>query len=398
MSKHLLLTFLLAVTPLFGQQSAAPDSAGSKALHPSAIEQSPQKPQHPRKDVATIAKEAKGAVVSIVMADKGGQPIAQGSGFVVTRNGRVVTNYHVIKNGSSAVIKLPDGSFFIVDGVLAFDKDRDVAVIKAHGNNFRTVALGDSDRLQVGEEVVAIGSPLSLESTVSNGIVSGIRSDEDGAGRKLLQITAPISHGSSGGPLFNMAGEVVGITSSALIGGENLNFAVSINDARHLLTVPPSQALLAFPNEPEAAAVTPGGSARTDNSGPSLDETLKWMNEFTDTYARQKHSRTVLQFDQCEVTEHDFVGEELDRPGPFQHSTEIRGTSYTLADIDPKQISVHLNSVKFANTNAKSSINHSSFFYTANWFLIFDTEEHANQFAKAFKHAVDLCGGKASTF
>jgi len=62
------------------------------------------------------------------------------------------------------VIKLPDGSFFTVDGILAFDKDRDIAVIKAHGINFKTVALGDSDRLQVGDEVVAIGSPLSLES------------------------------------------------------------------------------------------------------------------------------------------------------------------------------------------------------------------------------------------
>ena len=129
-------------------------------------------------DIRAISREANGAVVSIIMADNKGQPIAQGSGFVVARNGLVVTNYHVIKNGTSAVVKLPDGSFFSVDGVLAFDKDRDIAVIKAHGINFKTVALGDSDRLQVGDEVVAIGSPLSLESTVSNGIVSGIRTEK----------------------------------------------------------------------------------------------------------------------------------------------------------------------------------------------------------------------------
>jgi S1-C subfamily serine protease len=198
-------------------------------------------------DIPAISREANGTVVSIIMADNKGQPIAQGSGFVVTRNGLVVTNYHVIKNGTSAVIKLPDGSFFTVDGVLAFDKDRDIAAIKAHGINFKTVALGDSDRLQIGDEVVAIGSPLSLESTVSNGIVSGIRTEEQPsngslldqvtapAARKLLQITAPISHGSSGGPLFNLAGQVIGITSAALIGGENLNFAVPINDAKKLL-------------------------------------------------------------------------------------------------------------------------------------------------------------------
>ena len=247
MTRHLLLGFLIVVTPLLGQQPASPNDSGSSAVHPSGIAQSPQKPQYPRKDVATIAKETKGAVVSIVMADKGGQPIAQGSGFVVSRDGRIVTNYHVIKSGSSAIIKLPDGAYFTVDGVLAFDKERDVAVIKAHGNNFQTVTLGNSDRLQVGADVVAIGSPLSLESTVSNGIVSGIRRDEE---RTLLQITAPISHGSSGGPLFNMAGEVIGITSAAFVDGENLNFAVPINDAKRLLQLP-AHALLAFPDAPE---------------------------------------------------------------------------------------------------------------------------------------------------
>jgi len=159
-----------------------------------------------------------------------------------------VTNYHVIKDGTSALVKLPNGSFFVVDGVLASDKDRDVAIIKVHGNDFRTLILGDSSRLQVGEEVVAIGNPLSLESTVSNGIVSGIRSDE---GRRILQITTPISHGSSGGPLFNMFGQVVGITSAALVGGENLNFAVPINDVKKLLALPATQALVAFPSQPE---------------------------------------------------------------------------------------------------------------------------------------------------
>src|SRR5207245_4866814 len=132
-----------------------------------------------------------GAVVAIVMSDKEGHPVAQGSGFLINRDGWVVTNYHVIKSGSSAVIKLPDDAFFAVDGVLVSDKDRDVAVIKAHGNNFRSLSFGDSERLQVGEEVVAIGSPLSLESTVSNGIVSGIRTVEDKGG-KFLQITVPI--------------------------------------------------------------------------------------------------------------------------------------------------------------------------------------------------------------
>jgi S1-C subfamily serine protease len=199
-----------------------------------------------------IAKEASGAVISIVMVDKRGHAIAQGSGFLVSRDGWVVTNYHVIKSGNSAVVKLRDGSLFTVDGVLAFNKDHDVALIKVHGTDFRILALGDSSRLLVGEEVVAIGSPLSLEYTVSNGIVSGIRhTNEGGEGRNLLQTTAPISPGSSGGPLFNMAGEVVGITTSHLEGGENLNFAIPINDAKTLMTR--VSQVLPFPDEPDDA-------------------------------------------------------------------------------------------------------------------------------------------------
>jgi len=76
------------------------------------------------------------------MSDKDSHPIAKGSGFFISKDGRILTNYHVIKSGTSAVVKLPDGASFDVDGVLAVDKDRDVAVIKAHGNDFRTLTLG----------------------------------------------------------------------------------------------------------------------------------------------------------------------------------------------------------------------------------------------------------------
>ena len=179
-----------------------------------------------------------------------------------------MTNYHVIKGASSAIVKLPNGAFYDVDGVVAFDKARDLAVIKAHGPNFRVVILGNSDRIQIGEEIVAIGSPLSLESTVSSGIVKRIRTIEEKGG-KFLQVTAPISPGSSGGPLFNMAGEVVGITTLYVEGGENLNFAIPVNDAKRLLSA--DSKLRDFPSEtPDPLANL--GTPATPNAAPPNGE------------------------------------------------------------------------------------------------------------------------------
>lgn len=187
-----------------------------------------------KKDIPSIARAANGSIVSIVMSDGNGKPIAQGTGFVVTKDGLIVTNYHVIAEGTSAVAKLPDGAIYVLEGVVASDKARDIAIVKATGKNFRKLLLGNSDRVEVGQGVVAIGNPLSLVSTVSNGILSGIRTAEDFGG-KFLQVTAPISPGSSGGPLFDMAGEVIGITTWYVKEGENLNFAIPINDAKRMI-------------------------------------------------------------------------------------------------------------------------------------------------------------------
>ena len=143
--------------------------------------------------------------------------------------------------------------------MLAADKVRDLAIIKIHGKTFRTLTLGNSDQIQVGEEVVAIGNPLGLELTVSNGILSGVRTSKEQGG-KFLQTTAPISPGSSGGPLFNMLGEVVGINTMYLEGGENLNFAIPVNDAKRLL-LNQSAKLQNLPNEAGAGG-NPEGNAR----------------------------------------------------------------------------------------------------------------------------------------
>jgi S1-C subfamily serine protease len=95
----------------------------------------------PRKDIPSIAKAANGSIVSIVMSDDKGKPIAQGTGFVVTKDGLIITNYHVIAQGTSAVAKLPDGKTYALEGIIESNKNRDLALIKAAGN-FRALTLG----------------------------------------------------------------------------------------------------------------------------------------------------------------------------------------------------------------------------------------------------------------
>ncbi len=185
-----------------------------------------------QRDLTEVIKQSVDSVVLVEVRDASDKTIKTGSGFIATPDGRIVTNYHVVKGARSAYVKLSNGAFFKVDGLIASDADADIAILKVAANNLPVLAFGDSEKAAVGQSVVAIGSPLGLENSVSNGIVSAIR--EEG-GRKWIQTTAAASVGNSGGPLINSSGEVLGIVAWKLVGGENLNFAVPSNSVKALL-------------------------------------------------------------------------------------------------------------------------------------------------------------------
>ena len=242
---------LLLVLLLLSIPTPPPDSLTKTHMQNVAVLQ--DQAHETKSDIATISHDAQRAVFLIVVSDASGREIGQGSGVVVSNDGKVITNYHVIDGASSAVIKFPNGAFFLIEGVLAADVQKDIAVLKASGSDFPTVAMGDSDKVQVGEEVVSIGSPLSLEATVSNGIISSIRELKN-ENQSLFQTTAPISPGSSGGALLNMRGELIGITTSEMVGGQNLNFAVPINVVKPLLSASYPRKLVDRPTVNEAAS------------------------------------------------------------------------------------------------------------------------------------------------
>jgi Trypsin-like peptidase domain len=214
--------------------------------------------------VANVVKKSSDAVVLIVTSDSDGHETALGSGFLISANGEIVTNFHVIKGAHSAEVKLSSGAFFPVSGILASDPDRDLAIIKVNGNNVPLLTLGDTDKLSVGDHVVAIGSPLGLEGTVSDGIVSALR--EEAQDKRWIQTTAPVSPGNSGGPLLDMRGNVVGVITWRVSShqAQNLNFAIPSDEVRSLLSKPdrlvPLDSVVADSDQAEQATVKQGAS------------------------------------------------------------------------------------------------------------------------------------------
>ena len=159
----------------------------------------------------------------------------------MTEDGYIITNAHVIDGASLAVIvRLKDGSDYNAK-VIGQDIKSDLAVLKINATGLSAAQFGDSDQLRMGEQVTVIGSPAGFEASVTTGIVSGlnrmIRVNENNVSMECVQIDAAINPGNSGGALFNMWGQVVGITSSKMdsIEYDNIGFAISINAARPIL-------------------------------------------------------------------------------------------------------------------------------------------------------------------
>ncbi|MBP6003821.1 MAG: tetratricopeptide repeat protein [Pyrinomonadaceae bacterium] len=171
-----------------------------------------------------LVKRIKPSAVAIETFDAKGATLARGSGFFTAAD-RVITNRHVIERSTRAEIHLLDGKKFPVRGVLAVDGEGDLALLQVDVPRGLAVPLPIIRAVpQEGETIVVIGNPFGLEGSVSNGIVSAVR-EISGYG-KIIQITASISPGSSGSPVVNMAGQVIGVATLQAAEGQNLNFAV----------------------------------------------------------------------------------------------------------------------------------------------------------------------------
>lgn len=183
------------------------------------------------KTIKEIIADTKQATFTVYTYDEYGSPSGSGSGFFIDESGTGITNYHVLDGATKAIIKTADSIEYEIKEILASDKKWDVAkfVIEKPNNKVFPYLTFSNTQAEQGDKVYNISAPLGLEHTVSEGIVSSIREDSHG---RVVQITAPISPGSSGSAILNEIGDVIAVATYYKQGGQNLNFGVAIDDSK----------------------------------------------------------------------------------------------------------------------------------------------------------------------
>lgn len=210
------------------------------ALTPAAWPQAEEPKAKLDKSVEQLAEACKKSVVVITVTGRTGKREGLGTGFVLSKDGLIATNLHVIGEARPIEVQLSDGGKHAVTEVHATDRSRDLAIVRIAAKELQPLELGDSDQLRQGSALVALGNPQGLEHSVVAGVLSG-RRDIDG--RSMLQIAMPVEPGNSGGPVVDARGRVQGIVTLKSAVTANLGFAVPINDLKPLLAKPNPVAL-----------------------------------------------------------------------------------------------------------------------------------------------------------
>ncbi len=205
---------------------------GSPAMLVGADEVKEAKPE---RTTAELVTDLKPSIVVISFSGRDGSQEGLGTGFVVSEDGLIATNLHVISEGRPISVQFADGTKRDVIAVQASDRHMDLAVIKVEATGLKPLLLGDADAAKDGQSVVAIGNPRGLKHSVVEGVLSGRREIE---GKPMLQIAMPIEQGNSGGPLVDRSGRVLGVISMKSLVTNNLGFAVSVNVLKPLLEKP----------------------------------------------------------------------------------------------------------------------------------------------------------------
>lgn len=227
------LAMLLAL-PSLGRDTEKPTP---KKTDPAPAEKSEAAPTAKTEtlSVEEVARLTKPSIVVVTISGRDGKQLGLGSGFVVSKDGLIATNLHVIGEGRPISVQFADGTKFDVTEVHATEQALDLAVIRIDKKDLVPLVLADSDELKPGQPMVAVGNPLGFEFSVVEGVVSQTREVE---GRSMIQVAIPIERGNSGGPLMDRQGRVHGLLTLKSQVTENLGFAVTVNSLKPLLEKP----------------------------------------------------------------------------------------------------------------------------------------------------------------
>jgi hypothetical protein len=277
---------------------------------------------HAQESLPDLVKRVKPAVVAIATYDADGEAIMTGSGFFL-RPGEVVTNLHVIRGAKRCEVKTLDGKgkVFNVTGTLAVDEEGDLALLGVDMPHERPRASEIATVLpDEGESIFVIGNPLKLEGSVTDGIVSAVR-EVPNVG-KIIQITAPISHGNSGSPVFNLKGQVIGVVTVKVTNGQNINLAIGVARLAELK-----------PGELRALSALP----QRDRNGDLADSSYRtgldslWLGNYDnalgyfETAANRNPRRADawVQVGYCKVKQ----GKNAEAIRAYQHALELKPES-----------------------------------------------------------------------
>ncbi len=321
-------------------------------------------------DVPRLVERVKPAVVYIVTTARGKKEIGQGSGFFV-RPDQIITNWHVVEDAQSIVVKTAQGDVLDVKSVISTDRKHDLALLQLESpaEGISTLEVAPLSPRE-GESVIVVGNPKGLAWSMSDGRIASIR--ELNEGLKLLQITAPISPGSSGSPVVNMQGQVVGVAVGSKIGGQNLNFAISSEHIVKWYSMS-SESAQVVPNR-HAPATLPNSSGLDDIDTNISQEASKLARSFY-------YQGSVLQ------SKNDCKGAL-----PFYEKAVVVNPKFPQAWFSLAFCKSELGRGMAAIEDYKKAVVLKPDFYDAHWnlALLYFENKRYREAAASYKHAISL--------
>jgi hypothetical protein len=258
---------------------------------------------------ADIYERAHSSVVVVIVGDRSSKPVGQGSGFIVGKN-RIVTNHHVVEGAGDALVVFSDGTSELVEGIASDNPARDLAILVVKTGRRLPLKLGDEISVRQGDSVYALGAPRGLESSFTSGIVSGFRNVDD---QVVLQTTAPIAPGSSGGPLLDGSGRVIGVTTAFLSDSPGIYFSIGARDVKRLLRTP-NLVLMPFSEwskidraeaesvakKADSSGAAAAGKSRTRSEGAANYGSRVWKNLQDGQTYRTNSNGTMLYLESAD--------------------------------------------------------------------------------------------------